>query len=155
MVTNQDMYFSWIEPGFLAGCRAPRGGSEIRFLFDAGIKVLVRLQESKELWIVSEEIELYGLYDYHFPIKEGNGLTPKDTHELLGFIQQFVDDGKAVAVSCGGGIGRTGTILASYLVARGMGSEEAILALRSKRGPSIETKIQELAIQAYDRFLKA
>lgn len=148
------MYFSWIEPVLLAGCRAPRVGSEISFLVSAGIKVLVRLQESKELLIESEELESYGLHDYHFPIKEGDGLTPNDTHKLLSFIQQCIDDRKAVAVSCGGGIGRTGTILASYLVSRGMGSEEAILALRSERGPSIETKIQELAIQEYDQFLK-
>ena len=155
MVTNQDMYFSWVNSHILAGCRAPLRDPEIQFLRDQGIQVLVRLQESRELRVTSETLETLGILDYHCPITEGTALSPKETQPLIEFLQQSIDSGKPVAVSCAGGIGRTGTILACYLVAQGMGAEQAILTLRKTRGPSLETKTQEAAVYAYEQFLNS
>ena len=155
LVTNQDMYFSWVNSHTLAGCRAPWRDPEIQFLRDQGIQILVRLQESKELRITSATLETIGILDYHCPITEGAALSPKETQLLVEFLQQSIDSGKAVAVSCGGGIGRTGTILACYLVAQGIGAEQAILTLRKTRGPSLETKTQEAAVYAYEQFFNS
>jgi len=155
MVTNQDMYFSWINSQTLAGCRAPLRDPEIQFLRDKGIQILVRLQESKELKVTSEALKTLGIIDYHCPIVEGAALSPKETHPLIEFVQQSIDNGETVAVSCAGGIGRTGTILACYLVAQGTGAEQAILTLRKTRGPSLETEAQEAAVYAYEQFLNS
>ena len=155
MVTNQDMYFSWVNSQTLAGCRAPWRDPEIQFLRDQGIQILVRLQESKELRITSGALKTLGIVDYHYPITEGAALSPKETQLLIKFLQQSIDSGETVAVSCGGGIGRTGTILACYLVAQGIGAEQAILTLRKTRGPSLETKTQEAAVYAYEHFLNS
>jgi atypical dual specificity phosphatase len=153
VVTNQDMYFSWVNSHILAGCRAPWRDPEIQFLRDQGIQILVRLQESKELRIPSKALESLGIVDYHCPIAEGAALPPQETQLLIEFLQQSIDRGKPVAVSCGGGIGRTGTILACYLVAQDISAEQAIRTLRKSRGPSLETKTQEAAVYAYEQFL--
>ena len=155
MITNQDMYFSWVNSHTLAGCRAPLRDPEIQFLRDQGIQILVRLQESRELSVTSETLAALGILDYHCPITEGAALSPKETKPLIEFLQQSISSEKPVAVSCAGGIGRTGTILACYLVAQGIGAEQAILTLRKTRGPSLETKTQEAAVYAYEQFLSA
>ena len=47
---------------------------------------------------------------------------------------------------CGAGIGRTGTMIACYLVDKGFSAEEAIQLVRQARPGSIETREQEQVI---------
>jgi len=47
-------------------------------------------------------------------------------------------------VTCMGGLGRSGTIAACFLVAAGMSADAAIAAVRAARGPrALETLAQE------------
>ena len=50
---------------------------------------------------------------------------------------------------CASGLGRTGTLLAAFLVSQGATAEEAIERVRSVRPGSVETLEQEQAIHAY------
>ena len=59
-----------------------------------------------------------------------------------------------VAVHCGAGLGRTGTVVAAYFVTRGLGPREAIVKVRDLRPGSIETVEQERAVEAFARRLK-
>jgi atypical dual specificity phosphatase len=55
-----------------------------------------------------------------------------------------------VAVHCGGGLGRTGTLLACYLVsAEGLPADAAIARVRAARPGSVETEDQEQAVRRY------
>jgi protein-tyrosine phosphatase len=51
-----------------------------------------------------------------------------------------------VVVHCWGGLGRSGTIAAACLVARGAGAEEAIAAVRAARPGAVQTAAQELFV---------
>ncbi|HYB03455.1 MAG TPA: dual specificity protein phosphatase family protein, partial [Nitrososphaerales archaeon] len=59
-------------------------------------------------------------------------------------------------VHCTAGKGRTGTVLAAYLCAtKQLSAEDAIRAVRSKRGGSIEKNSgQEEAVRKYCDFLQ-
>jgi len=60
-----------------------------------------------------------------------------------------------VGVHCIMGHGRTGTMLACYLVSKeGYSAEEAIAEVRRRRKNSIETKTQEKAVIEFERSLK-
>ena len=61
----------------------------------------------------------------------------------------------AVGVHCAMGCGRTGTILACYLVAsEGYSADDAIIEARKRRKGSIETRRQEQAVRDYEKSFR-
>ncbi len=57
--------------------------------------------------------------------------------------------GRRVAVHCAGGRGRTGTLLACYLVHQGLDPAAAIARVREVRPGAVETRAQVAAVEAY------
>ena len=68
---------------------------------------------------------------------------------MIVFIDLQTGQQKPVVVSCYAGIGRTGTVLACYLVHRGEEPAEAINRVRQLRPSSIQTPEQEAAVYQY------
>jgi len=75
--------------------------------------------------------------------------TLDQLHRGVGYMRQIVERGGAVVAHCLGGMGRTGTFLAAYLVGAGMSAREAIERVRGLRPGSIETTEQEQVIYQY------
>lgn len=61
----------------------------------------------------------------------------------------LLDAGRAVAIHCRMGLGRTGTLAGIVLVERGLTPEEAVAAIRRARPGSIETRHQEAMIESW------
>ena len=55
---------------------------------------------------------------------------------------------------CGAGMGRTGTMLACYLVGKGYSFQDALAHVRQRRPGSVETLEQEGVIRDYAEYLK-
>ena len=73
--------------------------------------------------------------------------------QAIAAIEGFHAGGCAVAVHCGAGLGRTGTVLACYLVRQGSRGAEAITTVRARRPGSIETPEQEAVVAEYEQYL--
>ena len=74
---------------------------------------------------------------------------------MIDLIEVTNKKGQAVGIHCRMGCGRTGTMLACYLVAsEGYTANNAITETRNRRPHSIETEHQEQAVHDYEKSLK-
>ncbi len=132
------MNFSWLEEGLVAGCRGPRTDADLSFLARVGIRALVRLAHEDETGIAASDVQQCGIEDCYEPVEDRAAPSQEQIDRVFSFVQRAVSRGKSVAVSCGAGYGRTGTILACYLVSKGLSQEAAIRTLIEARPCSRE-----------------
>jgi len=142
--------FNWLdEAAGLAACRYPRDERALHALAERGVGVLINLHVRPH---AAEVLDRHGLREVHLPVPDFHPPTPEQLEAGLAAIEQAQAAGQRVAVHCGAGLGRTGTLLACYLVRRdGLAPEAAIARVRAARPGSIETPQQVAAIVAFAR----
>jgi atypical dual specificity phosphatase len=142
----------WIEADRVLGCAYPRRASALAGLRRQGVSVLVNLHERAH---VPVRLAQHGLAEVHLPVRDFTAPSPEQLGRGVEAIEQALADGHRVAVHCGGGIGRTGTLLACYLVRQGLGAAEATARVRAVRPGSVETRAQVAAVEAYAASVKS
>ena len=94
---------------------------------------------------VAAVMERHGIELVRYPIDDGG--VPEDLDSfraLLGDIRAaVVEEGRSVVVACRGGLGRTGTVVASLLREAGLDGDSAIALARESRKGTIENATQE------------
>ena len=139
MVAN----FSWIVEGRVAGMARPRP-TDLEWLRDQGVSAVISLTEAAPAGLETFE-------HIHLPVPDMTSPTLSELRAAVTFIQDQMDGG--VVVHCGAGFGRTGTVLAAYLVSRGESAPAALERVRAMRPGSVETSDQELAIARYAQLV--
>jgi atypical dual specificity phosphatase len=147
--------FHWIVPGKLAGCPAPGVTSPIEYdlslLSKTGITKLVTLTEVD---LDQGALHKAGLSNLHLPIFDRESPSINQTHMLLVRMQKFIDAGEKLAVHCKAGLGRTGTILAAWLIREGgLSADDAIARLRRINPGYIQSQDQEDFLHSYEADL--
>ena len=93
-----------------------------------------------------ERAATYGLTSRWFPIRDVDAPPARSMGRFLNMIRCVIEDvraGRTVVVCCRGGMGRSGLVAASCLVACGCGATEAIRRVRSARHGAVEVAPQE------------
>ncbi|XP_016046972.1 dual specificity protein phosphatase 23 isoform X2 [Erinaceus europaeus] len=141
--------FSWVLPDRLAGLALPRAPAHYQFLRERGVAHLVSLTERAP----PHSDSCPGLTLHRLRIPDFCPPSPEHIDRFVQLVDEAGARGEAVAVHCALGLGRTGTMLACYLVKdRGLAPDEAIAEIRHLRPGSIETHEQEKAVfQFYQR----
>ena len=144
--------FSWIEQPRLAGMARPDSAQDLAWLRNQGIEVLISLTEDR---LRRDWVNEAGLMAVHVPVEDMTVPAPEQIDQCVATIERAHERGMRVAVHCGAGLGRTGVILASYLVAQGMSAPNAIAKVRRLRPGSVETEEQERGIEDYEKRRKS
>ena len=148
--------FYWLEPAALAGCGRP--GSRYRadnvkalehdlaFLEDQGIGAVLTLTETP---LADEVLGRFPFVSKHLPIPDMTAPSPDQLRAALGFLDAQRAEGRAVVVHCLVGQGRTGTILAAYLIRAGVAPEDALHQVRAVCPHAVENEKQEGALAEF------
>ena len=137
--------FSWIIPGKLSGMERPGLASgledDLKFLKDAGIDIIVNLEEHLRNWD--------GFEVKHIPINDFKATKLADIDEFVKFIDSKIQEGERIVVHCYAGMGRTNLMLASYFVYLGMEPDKALDLVKEKRPYYAVNEEQEEALREY------
>jgi atypical dual specificity phosphatase len=143
--------FSWVIRGKLAGSARPENEAQLRWLRSTGIKALVCL--NKERPLDDKQMQELGFEYLFLPVKDFTAPSQENMIEFVRFARDMIKHNMPVVVCCGAGIGRTGTMLAAYLVSRCFSPEEALKKIEVKRGVGVESCSQKEAVFEYARQL--
>lgn len=137
------MSFSWIVEGQVAAMSMP-WPEDLAELPSIGVRGLLSLTER-----APAAGALRDLAHRHVPVRDFTAPTFAQLADSISFMDEVIAAGGAVAVHCGAGLGRTGTVVAAWLVHKGWTPAEAIREVRRKRPGSIETREQEGAVREF------
>lgn len=137
---------SWILPGQVLACARPRTDRARVALALAGIRVVVNLDSRPH---PPAALARHDLTEIHLPTRDFASPPLPLLYRGVAAIEAALASGQRVAVHCRGGRGRTGTLLACLLVARGESSHAAVAYVRQQRPGSVETRGQEAAVRAF------
>ncbi len=141
------MNFGWVLENELAGSQGPVSMQDLFFLYQQGVRAVIRMEERT---IPADTGGHVDIVDMYVPVRDFTPPAQEQIQRMIDFIdEQAVNGGRPVAVSCYAGIGRTGTVLACYLVKRGAEPADAIDEVRRLRPGSIQTPEQEAAVYEY------
>jgi atypical dual specificity phosphatase len=139
----------WVAPGVL-GCAYPRTERALAALSGQGIRLLVNLHHARSH--DPARLKRHGLREVHLPVEDFAAPSTEQIERGVAAILEARVAEEGVAVHCGGGLGRTGTLLACYLAkVEGLGAEEALRRVRDLRPGSVETPNQVAAVVEWTR----
>jgi atypical dual specificity phosphatase len=147
--------FGYVIDNELAGLAHPDSFGDVHSalaeLRQGGICALVSLDEIGISPAIAAE---HGLRYLHIPVPDFHAPETAQANEFVDFVSECRKEGRPVAVHCRGGYGRTGTLIACYLIASGMSAKEAIDLVRRRRPGSIETAGQERFLDNFEKDLR-
>jgi atypical dual specificity phosphatase len=147
---NLPQNFSFIWDNLVAGSAHPGQASglvsSLSSLREHGILAILSLTEEPLEFSALREFEMNYL---HVPVDDFTAPTPEQIEESMDFMQEQIEQKNGVMVHCHAGIGRTGTILACFMVKQNMDANQAIQFVRRLRPGSLEVYSQEYAVHQY------
>ena len=149
-LTGRPDNFSWLIEGKLAGSAIPTSKKEVEWLQEEGVKSIVTIREEPldENWV--DEMKYLHIHSNDMGVPEFDDLVYS-----VDFIHRRITNNQPVMVHCLAGLGRTGTILACYMIKyQKMSTQDAIDFVREKRHGSIQSYTQEEIIFRFEKSLK-
>ena len=149
-ITGKPDNFSWLIEDKLAGSAIPTSIDEVQWVIEQGVKSIVTVRE--------EPLDGEWVKDVNYLHILSNDMGVPGFNDLVhavDFIHRRITNKEPVMVHCLAGLGRTGTVLASYLIKyQNMSADEAIQKVRDQRPGSIQSHSQEEIIFQFAKSLQ-
>ena len=151
MITGKPDNFSWLIPEKLAGSAIPTSLEEIKWALNEGVKSIVTIREEALEFPLPAEMKYLHVHSNDMGVPEFDDLV-----HAVDFIHTRITSNEPVMVHCLAGLGRTGTILACYLIKyKKMPADDAIQKVRNERPGSIQSFPQEEMIFQFAKSLQS
>jgi len=145
-VANEPTGFVWVEAEKLAASGYPASRSQVEWLVKSGIHSILTLTVDP---LPSEFTEGFDVVGSHIPLQDHQPPSVEAMSEAVEFIEGQMGAGRTVLVHCLAGEGRTGCVLAAYLVkTKGIGADEAMSEIRKLKPQFVERR-QEPAVREF------
>jgi atypical dual specificity phosphatase len=156
----------WVIPGVLAGMPMPfiqldrrmnHGGvldayeDDLPLLYSAGVRAVVSLLN------IPSDATVYESAGFSFlclPVPDGGAPTMEQAAQFVHFVNEQRAASRPVAAHCEAGLGRTGTVLAAYLIPEDATAAEAIRRVREVERVAVETIRQIQFLQQFEQVMK-
>lgn len=149
LFTDRPSRFSWVDEWVAASGR-PMTFDQLKWIQREGIDVILSLTEEP---LPQEWIRELGFEYHHVPIEDHSAPSPEVLKEAVNSILSAISRRRKVLVHCAAGLGRTGTVLAAYMIAQHkLTPEEAIKKVRELRPGSIELQQEYSVYQFYEKY---
>ena len=143
----------WVIEGSLAGSCAPRSENDVDSWYRFGIRAVVSLIEDWEFDELGfpkpryvNALRIRGMELLHVPTRDGYAPDVDTLMVVLRWINGRVSSGRPVLVHCNAGVGRSPTVLMSYLILyRGFNFREAFNILQSIN-PEVSLSYQQIKV---------
>ncbi len=144
--------FVWIEEGRLAATPQPGVSADVDYdlslLKGVGVTTLITLTERD---FPQESLARHGLTNLHLPVADRKAPTAAEMDVLVSRMRELLERGEVLAVHCLAGLGRTGTILAAYLVKeKGLSAQVALNQVRRFNRQFVQSDDQEDFLTEYE-----
>ncbi len=155
-MVNRPTNFSWVIEGKLAGSGMSMNYSQFLWVMTHGVKAIVTVREVPlpSKWFSNgngDDVDYF-----HLRVEDYSAPSLEEIDNTIDYIQQQISKNKPVMVHCAAGRGRTGTILAAYLIKKeNVTANQAIKKIRSIRPGSIQSNQQEMALYMYEKYLNS
>jgi len=149
-VTGKPDNFSWLIENKLAGSGIPTSIEEVQWIIEQGVKSIITIREEPldDDWI--KDVNYLHVMSNDMGVPEFDDLV-----HVVDFIHKRITNKEPVMVHCLAGLGRTGTVLASYLIKyQNMSADEAMKKVREQRPGSIQSYPQEEIIFQFAKSLQ-
>ena len=152
-IADKPTNFTWVIENKLAGSGLPVTEDEFEWLSEQGVKSIVTV---REVPLPSEWFNGSDIQYMHLNVEDFGAPSVEALDEAVNFIDEQIGKSRPVMVHCAAGKGRTGTVLAAYLVKKeNLTAEQSIEKIRSIRPGSIQSVVQETAVSMYEKYLKS
>jgi len=152
-ILRRPINFSWVVDKRLAGCGLPTTREECDWLVNImGIKSIITVREEPlpKSWITKYKIEYL-----HLKVDDFSSPSIEELDNTVDYMIDKIDQDESILVHCLAGKGRTGTVLAGYLIKNEkINAQRAIEKVRILRPGSIQTDQQENTLYHYENFIK-
>jgi atypical dual specificity phosphatase len=123
--------FVWLLPGRLAG--TPQPG--IAFDIDYDLESLRRVGVTTLLSLTEQQPDVdrfarFAIQSLWLPVRDMEAPSIEAATQMCALLERLLERGEVVSIHCKAGFGRTGTMLAAYLIWRG---NSALVALETAR----------------------
>jgi atypical dual specificity phosphatase len=146
--------FRWVVPGRVG--TMPKPGAvisidhDLKALRTVGVTVLITLTKNP---LPEDKLAQYGLRCIHLPIYDREPPTVSQLRMLSMRMSAMINQGDVLVVHCRAGIGRTGTVVAGWLINEGLTAQAALERIRKINPKYVQTTEQEEFLTTFENAL--